>query len=185
MRQPAGSRASLQRRCAPLLFSVAWVCGLLSPVSCLMAAELKVAYVDVATIFDGYQRTKASDTNLKQKGDAKEAELKGKMTELEKLRQNLELLNSDAREAKTKEIEEKTEELQRFRTNTARDLGRERNKIADELLKEIQQAVHDYAKASGFSLVLDVRSVLFGQEAYDITDEVLATLNKRAAPPAH
>ena len=185
MRQPGGSRASRQRQCAPLLFSVALVCGLMSPVSCLMAAELKVGYVDVAKVFDGYQRTKASDATLEKKGKEKEAEFEGRMNELKKLRQNLELLSTDAREAKTKEIEEKTEELQRFRTNTTRDLSRERDKIASELLKEIQKGIEDYAKANGFSLILDARSILYGQEAYVVTDEVLAALNKRAAAPAH
>ena len=185
MRQPAGSRASHQGRCTPLIFTVALVCGLLSPVAGLMAAELKIGYVDVAKVFDGYQRTKASDATLEKKGKEKEAEFEGRMNELKKLRQNLELLNSEAREAKTKEIEEKSEELQRFRNNTARDLSRERDKIASELLKDIQKGIEDYAKANDFSLILDARSVLYGQEAYVVTDEVLAALNKRAAAPAH
>ena len=150
-----------------------------------MAAELKIGYVDVAKVFDGYQRTKASDAILEKKGKEKEAEFEGRMNELKKLRQNLELLNDETREAKTKEVEEKTEELQRFRTSTERDLGRERDKIASVLLKEIQKGIEDYAKANSFSLIFDARSVLCGQEAYDVTDEVLAALNKRVAAPAH
>jgi Skp family chaperone for outer membrane proteins len=47
-------------------------------------------------------------------------------------------------------------------------------------LTEIQQAVADYAKANTFSLILDERSVLFGQSVYDATDEILTTLNSRA-----
>ena len=157
----------------------------LAPRPLVWAAELKVGYVDVAKVFDGYQRTKASDATLEQKGKAKEAEFEGRMNELKKLRQNLELLSNDAREAKTKEIEEKTEELQRFRSSTARDLSRERDKVASELLKEIQKGIADFAKANSFSLILDARSTLYGQEAYDVTDEVLAALNKRVAAPTH
>jgi len=155
--------------------------------SCLVAeaAELKVGSVDVAKVFDGYQRTRASDATLEKKGKEKEAEFEARMNELKKLRQNLELLSDEAREAKTKEVEEKSEELQRFRTNTARDLSRERDKIASELLREIQKSIEDYAKTNGFSLIFDARSVLYGQEAHDVTDEVLATLNKRTAVPAH
>ncbi len=162
------------------------VCGLSSVVCAVAgAAELKVGSVDVAKVFDGYQRTKASDATLEKKGKEKESEFEGRMNELKKLRQNLELLNNEAREAKTKEIEEKSEELQRFRANTTRDLSRERDKIASELLKEIQKSIEDYAKANGFSLIFDARSVLYGQEAYDVTNEVLAMLNKRTAVPAH
>ena len=144
------------------------------------AQELKVGYVNLAKVFDQYERTKSSDTTLEQKGKAKEAELEGRMGELKKLRQSLELLNDEARETKTREIEEKADELQRFRASTARDLGRERDRIAKDILRDIQQGVEQFAKANGFSLILDARSLLYGQEAYDVTDGVLAVLNNRA-----
>ncbi len=145
------------------------------------AAELKIGYVNIAKVFDGYERTKTSDAALEKQGKQKEAELEGRMGELKKLRQGLELLNDEAREAKTKEVEEKADELQRFRANTARDLQRDRDKIAKEILSEIQGGVDAYAKANSFSLILDQRSLLYGQSVYDVTDEVLKLLNSRAA----
>ena len=147
------------------------------------AEELKIGYVDLSKIFDGFERTKASDATLEGKGKQKEAELEGRMNELKKLRQSLELLNDQAREAKTKEIEEKADELQRFRTNTARDLRRERDNIAKQILAEIQRGVEEYAKANGFSLILDERSLLYGQQTYDVTDEILKMLNSRLTKP--
>ena len=166
---------------------VAMIGGLLtclsSPVFCpnVLAAELKIGYVNVAKVFDGYERTKASDAGLEKQGKQKEAELEGRMTELKKLRQGLELLNDEAREAKTKEVEEKADELQRFRASTARDLGRQRDKIAKEILREIQDGVEEYAKANSFALILDQRSLLYAQPAYDVTDGVLKLLNSRYA----
>jgi outer membrane protein len=147
----------------------------------VQAQELKVGYVDLAEVFDNYQRTKASDAALEKRGKQKEAELEGRMSELKKLRQNLELLSDDSREAKQREIEEKSEELQRFRTSTARDLRRERDKIAKEILGEIQQGIDEYAKANGFSLIVDERLLLYGQSAYDLTDEILKLLNGHVA----
>ena len=165
--------------------AVVLFCALLTTYgSPLYAQELKVGYVNLAKIFDGYQRTKTSDAALEKKGKDKETELEGRVSELKKLRQNLELLKDDVRESKTREIEEKTEELQRFRTNAARDLGRERDKIAKDLLKEIQEGIDEYAKAQGFSFVFDERSLLYGQPAYDITDKALAMLNSRSKPAA-
>ena len=144
------------------------------------AASLKIGYVNLAKVFDGYERTKASDAVLEKQGKEKEAELQGRMGELKKLRQSLELLNDDAREAKSRDIEQKADELQRFRNATARDLRRERDKIAKDILGEIQKTVEDYAKANGFSLILDERSLLYGQATYDVTDEILKALNSRA-----
>jgi outer membrane protein len=143
-------------------------------------AELKVGFVDLSKVFDGYERTKVSDDSLQKRGKQKEAELEARMAELRKLRQSLELLNDDAREAKIREIEEKAEDLQRFRASTARNLRRDRDKMARQLLGEIRTGVADYAKANGFSLIVDDRSVLYGTAAHDVTDEVLKLLNSQA-----
>ena len=162
--------------------------GLLITAYCLLptayctqvgAAELKVGYVDLAKVFDGYERTKQSDAVLEKKGKQKEAELEGRMNELKKLRQGLELLNDETREAKSRDIEERSEELQRFRTAAARDLRRERDKAAKDILQEIRVGIEDYAKANSFSLILDERSLLYGDAAYDVTAEVLKLLNSR------
>ena len=143
------------------------------------AQELKIGYVNLAKVFDSYERTRASDAELEKKGKQKEAELEGRMNELKQLRKNLELLNDEARDAKAREIEQKADELQRFRNNAARDLRRERDKVAQGLMGEVLKTVEEYAKANGFSLILDERGLLFGQPAYDVTDEILTLLNSR------
>jgi Skp family chaperone for outer membrane proteins len=135
--------------------------------------------VDLAKAFDGYERTKASDTALEKKGKQKEAELEGRVNELKKLREHLELLNDASREAKLREIEVKTDELKRFRANTARELRRERDEVARSILQEVHQIVADYAKANGFSMILDERQILYGQPGDDVTDAVLKQLNSR------
>jgi outer membrane protein len=148
------------------------------------AQEMKIGYVNVAKVFENYQRTKASEAALEQRGKQKEAELEARMAELKKLRQSLELLNADAREAKAREIDEKTEELQRFRNATARDLGRERDRSAREILDAIQGAVDQIAKAGGFSLIFDSRSLLYAVPAQDVTNEVLKLLNSQGGGKA-
>ncbi len=145
------------------------------------AQDLKMGYVNVPQVFDGYDRTKAYEVGLEKKGKQKETELEGRMSELKKLRESLELLSDQARDAKLREIEEKADAIKRFRANTARDLSRERDKMAGEILKEIQTAVEEYAKTNNFSFILDERSVLFGQPVYDVTAEILKILNSRFA----
>lgn len=156
-------------------------CGLfLVPCRAVNAEELKIGYVDVAEVFDSYQKTKQLDTELEKKGSQKEAELQGRLNELKKLRESLELLNDQARETKGREIEQKADELQRFRNNTARDLRRERDKVAKAILQEIQEAVEVYAKANGFTVILDARTVLYGQTAFDVTASIVKLMNGRS-----
>ena len=149
------------------------------PCPIALADEFKVAYVNVGKLFDAYERTKASEAVLEKKGKQKEAEMEGRVTELKKLRESLELLNDKAREAKAREIEAKADELKRFRANTARDLRGERDDIAEQILKEIQTVVTEYGKQHQFSLILDERTMLYGQATYDATDEILTLLNSR------
>jgi outer membrane protein len=155
-----------------------------APSSTAWAAEAKIGYVDIGKVFEGYQRTKASDATLERQGKQKEAEFEARMAELKKLRQSLELLNDAAKEAKAREVEEKAEELQRFRTNTTRTLRRERDRITKEILHEIQQTVEQYAKTNNFAMVLDERSLLYGVPAHDLTNDILKILNSRVAAAA-
>lgn len=167
----------------PVAVTALLISCLMSHVSCppVGAEELKIAYVNMAELFDNYERTKSSDADLERRGKQKEVEFETRLNELKKLRQGLELLNDQTREAKARDIEERSDELQRFRASAARELRRERDRIAKQILQEIQQAVQDYAKANGFSLVLDDRSVLYGQPVYDATQEILVLLNSRYA----
>lgn len=173
----------------PISHLPVFTCCLLASVFCFLtsvfcpliwAEELKVGYVDMAKVFDGYYRTKTIDAQLETLGKQKETELKSRMEDLRKLRQGLELLSDQAREARERDIEEKSDELQRFRTTTARDLRREREKVAGEIFREIGQGITDYANANGFTLILDGRSLLYGQPGRDVSDAVLNLLNSRA-----
>ena len=185
MKKPADDRR-IVTVCAAM-FWLFLACPL-SPVPCPRgwAEELKVGYVNIAKVFEGYQRTKASDAALERQGKQKEAEFEARMADLKKLRESLELLNDAAKDAKAREVEEKAEELQRFRTNTARNLRRERDRITKDILQEIQQAIEQYAKTNGLSLVLDERSLLYGVPTQDLTNAILNLMNSRlaAAPPA-
>ena len=149
-----------------------------------MAESVKIGYVNLAKVFDEYQRTKESEFGLEQRGKQKQAQLEGQFNELKKLRQGMELLNDQAREAKTREIEEKSDEFKRLKTRSERELVGQRNQVAKGILDEIGQVVTEYAKANGFSLVVDQRSLLYGQDSYDLTDEILTTLNQRYAARA-
>ena len=160
------------------------VCSLLAlAASVANAAEGKIGFVNLAKLFDSYDRTKSSDAVLQQKGKQKETELGAKLNDLKKMREGLELLSDEMRETKSRQIEQKSDEVQLFRKNTAQDLQRERDRIAKDILEEIQKGIDEYAKANGYALIMDQRSLLYGAPTIDLTDELLAALNKRPAKP--
>lgn len=158
-----------------------WPCA---PCPRASAENLKIGFVNLARVFDEYQRTKDSEAGLEARGKQKQAQLEAQFNELKKLRQGLELLNDQAREAKAREIEEKSDQFKRTKSQSERELVGQRNQVAKAILDEIGQVVSEYAKTNGFSLVLDQRSLLYGQDAYDLTNEILSTLNERYAAKA-
>ena len=167
-------------------FFVAWCICLLSSVFCplIQADEFKIGYVNLLKVFDGYQRTADSKAVLEQKGKQKQAELEGRFNELKKLRENLELLNDQAKDAKAREVEERSDEFKRLKTRSERELLREQNQLAKQILDEIDAAVADYAKGNGFSVILDDLSLVYGQSASDVTEAVLKVLTQRYAGKA-
>ncbi len=152
---------------------------LLVPPPAMAAEEFKVGYVDIGRVFDEYERTKRSESILERKGQQKEDELEKRLGSLRKLRGGLELLSDSAREKRSQEIDEKADELRRFGKYTKRELLLERDRVAKDILEDIQQAIDDYASANGFSLILDQRLLLYGQAVHDVTGEVLKQLNAR------
>ena len=169
-------------RVGKVAFAAFFACHL-SLVTCYSAAaeESKIGYVNLARIFDSYQRTKDSESQLERQGTQKQAALEAQVGELKKIREGLELLNASVRDTKTKELEEKADEFQRMKTKSQRELLRERNETARVIIDDIEHAVAEYAKANGFSMILDQRSLLYGVEGYDVTDTVLKMLNDRYA----
>jgi len=161
----------------PLLGS--FVAFALCPLAAWSEQAFKHGYVDLAKVFDHYQRTRESETALERKGRQKQTELEGQFKELKQLRQNLELAAEDARETKVREIEEKSDLFSRLKTRSERELVTERNQLARQILEEIDQAVADYARANGFSVILDRRAVLYGQDGDDVTEAVVRLLNER------
>jgi outer membrane protein len=103
------------------------------------------------------------------------------------------LLNADARtkaeqaaQKKLEEIQRKQADLQGFLQNTQNSLSQRIATHRDLLLVEITKTVNEIARRKGATLVLDksgpsafrIPVVLYADPAYDITDEVLAEVNK-------
>ena len=157
------------------------VVGLVAGQALPAVAVQKIGFVDIARVFDDYQRTKTSDKELEGKGKEKETELKGRVEELKKLRDGLELLSDKAKEERQKQVEEKSDELQRFQLAAQNELRRQRDSVAREILKEINDEVQAYAKAQGYDLVLNERTLVYGSQEMDVTDPILKQLNDHYA----
>ena len=141
------------------------------------AAEAKFGYVDLAKVFDEYQRTKEFDKALEAKGAGKQSERDKIVSEVKKLRDEAELMGAKAKEDKQVVIDEKIKTLQEFDRVTRDALRRERDTMVRDILKEIEKVIQDFGKAQGYTFIFNDRVLVFKSEGNDLTAPVLKTLN--------
>lgn len=142
------------------------------------AKEYKMGYVDLGRVFDEYKQTKESEKSLEAKGKAKELERKTLIDELKKLKDEQNMLSEKAKAEKQGAIDVKVKALQDFDVKARNELMKERNDKLNTIMKDIEKVVTDYAKETGYDMVLNSRALLYGGEQYDLTAEVLKRLNK-------
>ncbi len=141
------------------------------------AKEMKLAYVDLAKVFDEYSKTKESEKALEAKGKAAEAERSKMVEEAKKMKDEQALLSDKGKAEKQPAIDAKIKALQDYDTKTRGELVKERNDALGGIMKDIEKVVNDYAKANGYDLVLNSRMMLYGADQYDLTSQILAKLN--------
>jgi Skp family chaperone for outer membrane proteins len=142
------------------------------------AKEYKIGYVDLAKVFDLYGKTKEAEKNLSEKGKVKENERRVMVDELRKLKDEQALLSDKAKAEKQTVIDDKIKKLQDYDGKAQDELLKERNDMLGGILKDIEKTVGDYAKETGYDIILNSRTLLYGGEQYDLTEEILKRLNK-------
>lgn len=161
-----------------MLFLVSVFLGALNSA---FAAGEKIAYMDLAKIFDDYNKTKDLDKQLENKGNTKQAERDKLVAEIKKLKDELELMSDKGKEAKQATIDEKIKKLQDFDRESRDALRKERDDMARQILKEIKDSIDEVGKKEGYFIILDSRAILFGKEGDDLTNGILKMLNDKYA----
>lgn len=168
----------------------------------LAQPALKLVTVDVAKAYDGYYKAaegmaKFQDAQQKAQEQAEEYRKQGQLLvdEYKDLAEQAKstLLTADAKSKaeqsaarKLEDIQRKDAEMRQFLQTTERSLQQQMLTRRELLLDEITKVVTDIAKRKGATLVIDksgpsqfrIPVVLYADAAYDITEEVIAEINK-------
>lgn len=141
--------------------------------------NIKIGYVDVALVFDSYNKTKDQDAALSSKSKEKQQE-RDKMAEnIRNMKNELELLSDKQKEKKQTQIDEEMRKLQDFDQEAKNALRRERDNMVRDILNEIDSVMKDYAQKNGYTMVLNNRVLIYAQKQYDITQEIINILNSK------
>jgi outer membrane protein len=170
----------------------------------LRAADVKIGFVDLKKIFDGYYKTKQADTQLKERVADAEKVMKGLGDDYQKAQEdykklvdssNDQAVSADEREKRKKNAEAKLSELQsieqsvrQFRTTTQTALEEQKRRMREEILAYLKGVITSHAKKNNYTHVMDSAAeslnqtpiILYSNGANDFTDDVLAEINTNA-----
>jgi outer membrane protein len=138
----------------------------------------KFAYVDLTKIFSEYTKTKDYDKVLGDKQNAYESERDKMVAEVKAFQDKLNLLSDKDKEAKKTELENKIKNLQEFDRQRQGDLRKEQDERMKELLKDINEAIKQYAEKEGYTMVFNDRVLVYQDKSLDITEKIVAIVNK-------
>ena len=145
------------------------------------AWALRLAYVDVAEVFDQYDGTKQAKESLKAEALKKKKELEVQQDDLQKQIEDLKAQKSVLSSAKYKEKEDKlkgeAQTLQDQVQTVQDDLGQKEKQKTKAILEEIRGIVKDLATEEKYDYIFEKNALIFGGE--DVTYKVLKQLNSK------
>ncbi len=101
----------------------------------------RIAFINVAKVFENYKKTQDADAKLEKTGQKKNAERDKIVSKVNKLRDEFQLLSKDAQTKKQDEVNDLMRELQDFDRDAKVDLQRERNDMVKDIFKEIDDVI--------------------------------------------
>ena len=168
------------------LIAVIMTGAILTTAGLVLAAGLKIGYVNIASIFDKYSGTANAKLVLEKEIKAKQDTIQQMSDDVKNLRESLDLsastLSLEDKRIRAQEIDRKALELQKFTEESENELSRKEANYTQDILARIHAAVQKVGKEKGFSLVLDKSSVIFGIDSWDITENVLKTIEGGVVP---
>lgn len=142
-----------------------------------------IAVVDVQKVLSEADASRQAKSSIESRRNAYEHELQKQKQQLQagqdQLQKQSAVLAPDALEQKRRELEQRFNDVRR-QTEERRGLLQNAMKDAmDQLRKEMGGAIAEVMKRKGIEMTLPRSAVLVFDNRLDITDDVLASLNKR------
>ena len=152
-------------------------------------SELKIAYVLIDTLTSQYEYYKMASENFQKKQANAEATIneKGKSfaSQVQEFQRKVQsnLLTQQQYETEQARLQKLQQDIEGLQARLSNSLQEEYEKELQALTDTIKNFTKAYAEEKGYDFILckssGIDNVLYGAPQYDVTDEVVAALNKR------
>ncbi|RPD96496.1 OmpH family outer membrane protein [Aureibaculum marinum] len=148
--------------------------------------SVKIAYIDVEEIMKEYKGTKDTEEAMKVKSDKLKLELDSLISNWQNkakaYQDNAPKMSAKARAEREQSLMQEQQQINQRQQTIQQQVQQEGQESLEALSNEISDFVKSYAKEKGYNFVLGTSgtsgTVIYGDEASDVTDEVLIQLNK-------
>jgi len=157
-----------------------------------VAAQVKVAVVDVQRAVMQTEEGLRAQATLKKIFDSRQQEINKKQVELQKQKEEIDkqsrVLSQQALQKKVEDWQKQMGELQGTFVEYNKELEKKQKELTDPIFERVIGAIKRLAGTDGYDLVVDRATVAFSRSDLDLTDRVIQLANSlnggAAAPPA-
>jgi outer membrane protein len=160
-----------------------------------IAAGEKIAFVDTQSVFDKSKLGKQYQSIVREYYESRKKILDMDADEIQKLQEDYtkqkqaKLLNDKAQKEKEEMINRKINDFQKKREEFSGEISKKNEELSNDFNQQMVAVLKTIAKKEKVSLVLtktinvlskaEVPSVLYGDDDLDLTDKVIAEMDKR------
>ena len=162
-------------------------------VSCNKTAEVKevkTAFVDTSVLMKDYTEAKDLEAKYKAKSEEKGRELEA---EINRFKQDAANFQNQAQangqawaQQKGAELQRREQQLAQAQQSLSQQLQQESSVEMDSLVKGVKTFIKSYGKEKGYSYIYgtgDAATILYAEDKYDITKEIVKALNDKYKAP--
>ena len=160
-----------------------------SIISCNKTAEVastKTSYVDTSKLMIEYTEAKDIEAKYKAKseemGRELEAEIAKFKAEAGSFQKEAQMKGQAWAEQKGAELQKREQQLQYAQQSIGQQLQQESGVEIDSVVSSVKKFIKSYGKEKGYAYIYgtgDAASVLYAEEKYDITKEIIKLLNDK------
>lgn len=151
--------------------------------SLFVFSQVKIGIINAQEIIEKTKKGKQVQVKLENLQKQKQQQLEGMQKTVKQLQKELEspALNRDTREKKTRELEDKRIDYNRFIQDTQKEMQVRSQQELMALQKEIMPLIQQIGKAKGFTIIFDMTSsgIAYFDETIDVTDEVVKAVDAK------
>ena len=140
--------------------------------------RMKYGWVDLKKVMKGYYKTEEMLVQFEKEKEAKEAEVKKLVEEIENMEAGLLLLNDTARREKEEKILKKKISVNMMIQEAEQELGTQSIIKQGKLLEDIIKEAEALARKEGYTFIFRGEILIYKDPALECTDQIIAELNK-------